>query len=129
MIRRISKRRVFVSFDFDHDLALRNLIVGQARLPDSPFQVVDHSLKEAAPEAYWELKARRAIARADVVIVMLGPRTRHASGVLKEIQMAKALRKPIVQIIGYRRGTAAWRIPGAGRVYLWNWPNLKKLLS
>jgi hypothetical protein len=77
----------------------------------------------------WELRARRAIARSDVIIVMLGRRTRLASGVLKEIRMAKALGKPIIQIIGYRNGTSAWRVPGAGRVYLWTWPNLKKLLG
>jgi len=44
---RLRKRRVFVSFDYDQDVALKNLVVGQARLPDSPFAVIDHSLKEA----------------------------------------------------------------------------------
>lgn len=127
--RRPKKRRVFVSFDYDNDLALRNLIIGQARLPDSPFQVIDHSLKETAPEAMWQLKARRAIARSDVVIVMLGRRTRYAQGVLKEIRMARSLGKPIFQLIGYRNGRVEWRVRGAGRVYLWTWPNLKKLLG
>lgn len=128
-MQRPRKRRVFVSFDYDHDLALRNFIIGQARLNDSPFLVADHSLKEAAPEPLWELRARRAIARSEIVLVMLGPRTRFAKGVLKEIRMAKELGRPIVQIIGYRDGSAGLRIPGAGRVYAWNWSNLKKLLS
>jgi hypothetical protein len=129
MLRRTRKKRVFVSFDYDRDLRLRNLLIGQARLPDSPFEVIDHSLKEAAPEPLWELKARRAIARADVIVVVLGARTRFAHGVLREIAITKSLGKPIVQIIGYRHGNASWRIPGAGRVYAWTWPNLKKLLG
>lgn len=129
MRRQLSKRRVFVSFDYDNDLALKNLIIGQSRLPDSPFAVADHSLKESAPQALWEIKARRAISRSEIVLVMLGKRTRYAPGVLKEIRMAKALGKPTIQIIGYRGGTIAWRIPGAGRVYHWSWPNLKKLLA
>lgn len=89
--RRFRRKRVFVSFDYDNDLALRNLIIGQARLADSPFEVVDHSLKETAPEALWELKARRAIARSDVVIVMLGRRTRYAPGVSKKSEWQEAL--------------------------------------
>ena len=65
--------RVFVSFDFDNDKALKDLIVGQARLPDSPFEVADYSLKEAQPERAWQTQARAAISRSQVFIVMLGP--------------------------------------------------------
>lgn len=43
------KKRVFVSFDFDNDKTLKDFIVGQSKLPDSPFDVADHSLKEAQP--------------------------------------------------------------------------------
>ncbi len=44
------KKKVFVSFDFDHDNRLKDFIIGQARNPASPFDVADHSLKEAAPQ-------------------------------------------------------------------------------
>jgi|SRR5918999_4276884 hypothetical protein len=116
--RRLKRKRVFVSFDHDNDVALRNFIVGQARLGDSPFEVVDHSLKGTAPEALWERKAGRDIARSDIVFVMLGRRARFAPGVLKEVRMARSTGKPIFQIMGYRNGSRAWRIAGAGRVYL-----------
>lgn len=59
----MTKKRVFISFDFDNDRVLRDFMLGQARLPDSPFEVIDHSLKEAAPERNWEVKARAAIGR------------------------------------------------------------------
>ena len=125
----MSKKRVFVSFDFDNDKTLKEFIIGQARLPDSPFDVADHSLKEAQPQRDWEAKARQAIARAEVFLVMLGPRTRYASGVLKEVKMAIDLGKPRYQIIGYSNGSSDWAVSGGGRVYSWNWDNLKKLLS
>lgn len=125
----MAKKKVFVSFDFDNDRALRDLIIGQAKLPDSPFEVSDHSLKEAAPQAQWEKRAHAAIARADVFILMLGSRTRSAAGVRKEIAMAKKLGKPRFQVIGYRHGGEHWRVVGAGRVYNWNWNNLKRLLA
>jgi len=123
------RTRVFVTFDFDHDKVLKDFVIGQARLPDSPFHVSDHSLKEAAPQRDWEVKARAAISRADKFIVMLGPKTRYSSGVKKEVAMATSLGKPRFQIIGYRNGSRTWAIPGAGVTYSWNWANLKKLLG
>lgn len=123
------RTRVFVSYDFEHDKVLKDFIIGQARLPDSPFQVSDHSLKEAAPQRDWEAKARAAIRRADKFVVMLGPKTRHASGVRKEVALAKSLGKPRFQIIGYRNGSRTWAVPDAGVTYSWNWANLKKLLA
>lgn len=122
-------KRLFVSFDFDNDRTLKHFVIGQSRLPDSPFTVVDLSLKEAAPEPTWEAKARVAISRSDVVMVMLGPHTASAQGVLKEIAMARELGKPIFQMIGYRDGSSDWAVPNAGRVYAWSWENLKNLLS
>ena len=125
----MAKKRVFVSFDFDNDKALKDFIIGQSRLPDSPFEVIDHSLKEAQPESDWERKARAAIARSEVIIVMLGPYTKTASGVRKEILMAQELGKSRFQIIGYKNGTRDWAVEGGGRTYDWNWNNLKNLLS
>lgn len=124
----MTKKKVFVSFDFDNDKILKDFLIGQAKFPDSPFDVIDGSLKEAAPEKNWETKAKENIARADIVIVMVGPKTHKASGVLKEVNMAMQLGKPIVQIIGYKNGDYT-TVPNAGRLYSWNWENLKKILA
>ncbi len=124
----MAKKRVFVSFDFDHDKALKDFIVGQARNADSPFEIVDTSLKEAAPMKTWEDKARLAIRRSDLVLVMVGRGTHRAPGVLKEVEMARAESKPIVQVIGYRDGDYT-PVPNAGRLYRWDWDNLKRLLG
>lgn len=121
------KKRVFVSFDFDHDRALKEFIVGQARLPDSPFDIVDHSLKEAAPERDWVNKAKSAIRRAEIVLVITGTQTYRARGVLQEVAIARENAVPIVQIIGYKDRDCT-PVPNAGRVYAWTWENLKKLL-
>src|SRR3989304_4717485 len=126
MERNMAKKKVFVSFDFDNDKTVKDFIVGQAKNPDSPFEISDHSLKEAAPEKDWLARAQAAIARADVFIIMLGPKTKNASGVLKELKIANEKNKEKFQIIGYRDGTENWAVPGGGRVYRWNWENLKK---
>lgn len=42
--------------------------------------------------------------------------------------MAREEDIPIVQVIGYRDGNYT-PVPNAGRLYAWNWDNLKRLLS
>lgn len=125
----MAKKRVFVSFDFDNDKILKDFIIGQAKNSDSPFEVSDHSLKEEKPDKDWLEHASRAIGRAEVFIIMLGSKTKKASGVLKELVIATAKEKPRFQIIGYKNGSVTWAVPGGGRTYTWNWENLKKLLS
>lgn len=124
-----NKKKVFVSFDFDNDKFLKEAIIEQAKNEDSPFEASDHSLKEAAPEKEWLERARAAITRSNVVIVMLGPKTKNAPGVLKEVMIAKDLKKERFQIIGHKEGTEQWAVPDGGRTYKWTWENLKNLLA
>ena len=124
----MAKKRVFVSFDFDNDKVLKEFLIGQSKLPDSPFEVTDQSLKEAAPQMDWEQKARSAIKRSEIVLVMVGKNTYKASGVLKEVAIAREEEIKIVQIIGYKDGDYT-PVPNAGTLYRWNWENLKKLLG
>lgn len=122
------KTRVFVSFDFDNDKFLKDSIIGQSKNPDSPFDVADWSLKEAAPEKDWEKKAEERIKRVDVVMVMLGEKTYKAPGVKKEVKITREVGKPIFQIIGYTDKTTP-SVEDAGKVYKWTWEKLKNLLS
>ncbi len=73
----------FISFDFDHDEDLRNLLVGQAKNPDTPFWIADSSVKEAMT-GDWTTKVRGRVRRADVVAVICGQYTHTASGVAAE---------------------------------------------
>jgi hypothetical protein len=125
----LAKKKVYICFDFDNDKTLKDFIIGQAKNTDTPFEVSDFSLKEAAPEREWLHRAERAISRSDVFIVMLGPKTNKAPGVLKEVKIANELGTARFQIIGYKEGSDTWRVPDAGRVYSWKWENLKKLLG
>lgn len=123
----MSKTKVFVSFDFDNDKKLKEFIIGQSKNSDSPFEVADWSMKEAAPQRSWEDEAESRIKRSDLVLVMVGPETHKAPGVLKEVEMARRNNIRIVQVIGYKDGNYT-AVPNAGRLYSWNWDNLKKLL-
>ena len=124
----MAKTPVFVSFDFDNDKGLKDLLIGQTRNEDLPFEVIDHSLKEAAPETDWHDKARKAIGRADVFVVLLGSKTKNAPGVLKEVKIANDLGKKKCQLFD-SNGSEDWMVQGGGRAYRWTHDNLKNLLG
>ena len=121
--------KVFISFDYDNDKSLKDLLVGQAKNVDSPFEILDWSLKEAAPEKYWEEEAEKKIKRADILCVIVGEKTYKASGVLKEIVIADSLNLKgcyikKFQLIGYSAKECP-HVEGAGRRISWTWDNLK----
>jgi hypothetical protein len=126
----VAKTRVFISFDYDHDSFLKEAIVGQAKLPDSPFELADWSIKEHI-DGNWKAKATTRIKAVDVVAVMCGLNTNTAVGVSAEIEIAQALGKPYFLLAGYKdkanvKPTAA--LP-SDQMYDWTWPNLKTLIS
>ena len=121
-------KRAFFSFDFDEDQILKTYMVGQMKLPTSPFNGADWSMKEAAPQRNWEQEAESRITRSDVVVVLVGPNTYKAPGVLKEVEITRRVGKPIVQIIGYRDSSPT-RVPNAGRLLKWTWPNMTSVLE
>lgn len=122
------KPRVFVSFDFDNDKGLKHLLVGQTQRGDAPFEIVDSSLKEAAPERNWQSKARRSIKGSDLVVVLLGRHTYRAPGVLAEVAMARETGVPTIQLLA-KRSSGYRRIPGAGPVLAWSHDNLTRLFD
>ncbi|HIF94298.1 MAG TPA: hypothetical protein EYG46_14705 [Myxococcales bacterium] len=89
------KKRSFFSFDFDEDQNLKHHMVGQMKLPTSPFDGADWSMKQAAPQSDWEAEAEARIRQSDIVIVLVGPNTHRAPGVLKEVAIARRLPKPM----------------------------------
>ena len=122
------KTRVFISFDYDHDNDLKNLIFGQARNPDSPFEIADWSIKEASPN--WRSEARRRIRNVGQVIVICGQHTDTARGVGFEIGLAREENKPYFLLRG--RADKTCRKPRGtegDKVYKWTWSNLKILIG
>lgn len=59
--------------------------------------------------------------------MLVGSRTHRAAGVLKEVKMA---REENIQIVQVRQADSGHiRVSDAGRLYIWNWPNLEQLLN
>jgi hypothetical protein len=62
--------RIFTSFDYDHDESLRNLLVGQSRHGDSPFEICDWSVKEQFT-GDWKKKVRDRIRNCEPLKVTM----------------------------------------------------------
>ena len=121
------RTKIFVSFDYETDCELKETLIGQADQQASPFSVADFSLQERQPESDWLSKAQSAIARCDVFVTILGQNTHNAPGVLKEIAIARGLKKPRFQL---RPQGKTWRaMKGAGKLVVWTWPNLQRELG
>ncbi|MDO8491333.1 MAG: hypothetical protein Q7T04_04895 [Dehalococcoidia bacterium] len=119
----MAKKKVFLSFDFDNDLELKNSFLAQAGLADSPFSINDYSLREAHPDNLWLSKAQSAVAKCDLFIVILGDNTHKAPGVLKEVKIAAGLGKERFQL--RPQGSKAHPLSDAGKVVVWKWKNIK----
>jgi hypothetical protein len=122
-------KRAFISFDYDHDLDLKNLLVGQAKYSDTPFSIQDFSIKETIAKD-WKERARTRIRGCDVVIVICGEHTNTATGVSAELKIAQEEGLSYFLLCG-RNGKACVKPEAAkstDKIHDWTWENLKKLI-
>ena len=123
-------KRAFISFDFDHDEDLRNLLVGQAKNPDTPFEIHNWSLKESLT-GDWKEKVRTRIRQTDLTIVICGQHTHQATGVSAELTITREERHPYFLLKG--RSDAECNRPSSAltsdKMYKWTWDNLKVLIG
>lgn len=125
----MAKKRVFMSFDFDHDEDLKNLLVGQAKNPDTPFDLADWSVKEPMT-GNWKEKVRTRIRSVEQVIIC-GEYTDTAAGVAAELAIAQEEKKPYFLLWG-RVNKTCKKPKGAkegDKIYNWTWDNLKALIG
>ena len=126
----MSKVRVFISFDFDHDEDSINLLVEQSGNLDSPFEMADRSVREPMTGG-WKVKVRERIKKTDQMIVICGKHTNAATGVSAELRIAQE--EEIPYFLLSRRKDKANKKPVSARpddkMYTWTWGNLKALIG
>ncbi|MBN9409223.1 MAG: TIR domain-containing protein [Burkholderiales bacterium] len=126
----MAKKKVFISFDYDHDEGLKHLLVGQSKNPDSPFELADWSIKEHIDEN-WKAKAKTRIKSVDVVVVICGEHTHTATGVSAEVSIAQAVSTDYFLLKGYSNKTCTkpTSARAGDKIYAWTWENLKLLIG
>jgi hypothetical protein len=126
----MAAKRVFISFDYDHDEDLRNLLAGQAKHSDTPFELCNWSLKEPFA-SNWKERVRQRIRQTDLTIVICGTNTHQASGVAAELEISREEGKPYFLLWG-RTDQQCMKPSNAhssDTIYKWTWDNLKALIG
>jgi hypothetical protein len=126
----MAKKRVFISFDYDHDERAKTMLALQAKLEDSPFDFKDASLKEPLT-GDWKAKVRRRMDNIDVVIVLCGKTTHTAKGVAAEVEIAQEKKKEYFLLAASSDSTCTKPISALAtdKLYKWTWDNLKALIG
>lgn len=118
--------RAFISFDYDHDNTAKVLFVGQAKNSRTPFKIQDWSSKSNLPQAQWEALVKAKINICNMLIVLVGKTMASASGVAKEIKMAKDQNVPVFGV--YVGGAdSSSNLPSGlqrNRTITWDWAKI-----
>lgn len=127
----MSKIRAFISFDYDHDKGIKDLLVGQSKHSDTPFEIADWSVKEHLT-GDWKEKVRSRIRKVDQVVVLCGEH--NPVGVNAEIKLAQEEGKPYFLLRGYsveskKKCVKPSKAKSSDKIYRWTWDNLKSLLK
>lgn len=121
--------RIFTSFAVE-DRAYRDLLVGQARHADSPFDFVDMSVKEPW-DSQWKTNCRLKIRGCDGVIAMLSSSTPAANGQLWEIACAREEGVPVLGIYVSANDRPRYmpeELSGV-RIVTWTWDNIATFID
>ena len=97
----MSKVRVFVSFDLDHDADLYELLLAQSRTAGFGFSVSGCSELPTGTDL-WSDTLRRRIREADQMIVICGEHTEASTTINTELSIARQEQTPYILLWGRR---------------------------
>lgn len=124
------QKRAFISFDFDNDEQLRDALIGQSKLSQSPFNIADWSVHEPF-DSNWRERVRQRISRTNLAIVICGYHTHQAKGVAAEVSIIQELNKPYFLLAGHPDGKCQKpkNTHRSDQIYKWTWDNLNALIA
>lgn len=123
--------RAFISFDFDHNETEKILFVGQVKNSKTPFSIQDWSAKCSMPQSQWEAIVKENISKSNMLIVLVGKTMASATGVEKEIRMAKEQSIPVFGIYVEGANTSSNLPDGLARnrTITWDWKNIASAID
>ncbi len=123
--------RAFISFDFDHDETEKSLFVGQSQNSNTPFSIQDWSAKSSMAQSKWEEIVKDKINKCNMVIVLSGKTMASATGVAKEITMAKEQNVPVfgVYVDGANSTSNLPKGLQRNRTITWKWEKISDAID
>lgn len=127
----MAEPRAFISFDVDNNSTEKMLFVGQAWHSKTPFSHEDWSAKSPMPQAQWEALVKAKINRTHFMIVLVGKHMASATGVVKEIEMARSQNVPIFGVYVDGADTTSTLPTGLARsrVISWTWDGVANAVT
>ncbi|NJL70992.1 MAG: hypothetical protein HC888_04920 [Candidatus Competibacteraceae bacterium] len=125
----MANKRVFISFAVE-DAKYRDLLVGQAKNENSPFDFVDMSVKEPWDEK-WRTQCRTKIKGCDGMIALVSKNTKNATGQLWEVNCSKEEKVPVRGIYTNaddKPSSLPKEFDGV-KVVNWTWDNIKNFID
>ena len=121
--------RIFISFAIE-DKNYRDLLVGQARNKNSPFEFVDMSVKQPWDSA-WKTNCRTKIKACDGVIALVSKNTAKATGQCWEVACAKEEKLPVrgVYVNADDKPTILPDEFSGVRIVYWTWDNIAAFIN
>lgn len=123
--------RAFISFDFDHNVTEKTLFVGQSKNSKTPFSIEDWSSKSSLPQSQWEALIKSKIGKCNMLIVLVGRTMASATGVAKEIAMAKEKDVPVFGVYVDGANTTS-NLPSGlarNRTISWDWDKIASAID
>ena len=122
-------KRIFISFAIE-DENLRDLLKGQAKNKNSPFEFVDMSVKQPW-DSKWKTNCRIRIKGCDGVISIITKNTKNADGQIWEMKCAKEEGTPIIGIYGNDNhlGVSIPNECGYIKLVDWTWLNISNWID
>ena len=122
-------KKIFVSFPKE-DITLRDLLVGQSKNTNSPFDFTDMSVHEPW-DSKWKTNCREKIKSCDGLIAIITKHTYKADGQIWEITCAKEEKIPIlcIKTSEYIVSEYTKSLIGNKLVYNWDWDTIKMFIN
>jgi len=127
----MADRRAFISFDFDHNEIEKTLFAGQSKNSKTPFTIQDWSAKSSMPQSKWEAIVKEKINKTNMLIVLVGKYMASATGVAKEIKMAKDQDVPVFGVYVGGANTTSNLPTGLqrNRTITWDWEKIANAID
>ena len=122
----MAKKKIYISFDFANDRVLKNELVAASQADDANFKIANWSMKPADLNSKTLKEMKFHISKCDAMVIIVGENTETSEGVKHELDLAKALNKPIIPLLAHPQNTPP---QGVGEAHDWSPETLSDLLS
>lgn len=122
----MAKKKIYISYDFANDRALKNELVAASQADGANFKIANWSMKPADLNAKTLKDVKFHISKCDALVIIVGENTETSQAVKHELELAKALDKPIITLLAHPQNTPP---EGADNPQDWSPETLSDLLK